>query len=201
MRRAIFQRTLLTLAVLLTAASSSLAQSAATYDVVPRDSIVRFTVTKFMVERVDGNFHDFRGSIRYNAEQPEESSMEMSVVVRSVTSGARGRDRTIQNEDFFHSSRYPHMTFRSTGVARRGDGSLDVTGDLTIRGVTRRITVPVRVLNGNGNRVEFETSFVVDRTSYGVLGTRWSGGRAIISHDATIYMKIAAAPAAANAAR
>lgn len=201
MCRALFPRTLLTLAVLLAAAFSSLAQSAATFEVVPGDSAVRFTVTKFLVERVDGHYRDFRGTIVYDRQRPEDSSIEMSVVVRSVTTGARNRDRVIQNSDFFDSNRHPLMTFRSVQVAPREDGTLEVTGDLTIRGVTRRITVPATLRNGAGKQMEFETSFVVDRTDYGVLGTRWSGGRAIISHDATIYMKIAAVPVAASAAR
>lgn len=161
------------------------------YQIVPRGSLVRFTVTKFLVERVNGDFHDFRGTIHYNPERPDESSIEMHVVVRSVVSGARGRDRTLQDEDFFHSQRYPLMTFRSVGVARRDDGTLDVTGDLTIRGVTRRITVPVRVTEQSG-ALEFEATFTLDRTDFGVNGTRWSGGRAIISREADVRLRIVA---------
>lgn len=162
------------------------------YRIAPGDSIVRFTVTKLLVERVSGDFQDFQGTVAYHAEKPEASSIELNVEVRSVVTGERNRDSTLQGEAYFDSRRYPRMVFRSVRVSRRSDGGLDVTGDLTIRGVTRQVTVPVRVVEHSDGRLEFETAFTVNRTEFGVNGTSWSSSRAVISHEADIYLRIVA---------
>ncbi len=76
-------------------------------------------------------------------------------------------------------------------------GSFDVAGNLTIRGVTRRIVAPVRFLGvtdaaGRGQLISFETQFVVDRRDFGVLGTRWSGGKAILGDEVNVRLTVAA---------
>ncbi|HYN41954.1 MAG TPA: YceI family protein, partial [Thermoanaerobaculia bacterium] len=101
------------------------------------------------------------------------------------------------SQDFFDAARFPVLRFVSTSVARLPDGRASVTGDLTIRGVTQRVTVPV-VLHGPneeegaGTLAGFETSFTLDRRTFGVLGSRWSGGKAIIGTDVDVRIVVAA---------
>jgi polyisoprenoid-binding protein YceI len=77
------------------------------------------------------------------------------------------------------------------------DGALRVTGEMTIRGVSREVTVPVRLLpldpaDEDGTAIGFETRFQLDRTDYGVNGTRWSAGRLMLSHEVDIHLRILA---------
>ena len=77
----------------------------------------------------------------------------------------------------------------------RGSDSFDVTGDLTIHAVTHRITVPVKLLGlttvpNVGELAGFGTIFTLDRTDYGVLGSRWSGGKLLLGKEVTIYLRI-----------
>jgi hypothetical protein len=92
---------------------------------------------------------------------------------------------------------FPTMSFRSVAVQVDSLTILRVTGDLAIRGVTHRITIPVVVLGtstveGVGETTGFESRFTIDRTSFGVNGTRWSGGRMSLSRDVDIELHIAA---------
>jgi polyisoprenoid-binding protein YceI len=93
----------------------------------------------------------------------------------------------------FDAERFPSMTFRSKKVEAGTGGAFTVTGDLTIRGTTRQITIPVKFLGVNavpnvGELAGFETTFTVDRTDYGVNGWKWSGGKLTLSKEVTIHL-------------
>lgn len=171
------------------------AQQAITYQVGPTDGHVSFIVTKWMVFKEEGKFKDVRGTIVFDRRNPTASRIDLTVQTASLDTNEPVRDQVVRSEDFLDVARYPTMTFVSVAVKPTGEDSFDVTGDLTIHGVTKRITVPVKLLGvrseqGVGDLIGFETSFTVNRTEYGVLGTRWSGGRAIISHEVQIHMRI-----------
>ncbi|MGH9778008.1 MAG: YceI family protein, partial [Candidatus Acidiferrales bacterium] len=157
-----------------------------TFRVRDGDTAVQFTITKWSVFKEEGRFRDFNGTILYDPQNPAASRVEFDVRVASIDTKIGTRDRTLLSEDFFHAERYPTMSFRSTRVVPQGKDSFLVTGNMTIRGVTRQLTVPVKLLgfshypDGHGservNIAGFETSFTLDRTAFGVNGTRWSGG-------------------------
>lgn len=143
------------------------------YRVRPGDSEVSFTIVKWGVFREHGRFPDVKGRIVVDDERPERSSVEIEIGTATVDTGVAGRDRAIRSEGLLHTGRYPRMTFTSHEVRPRQAGLYDVTGDLTIRGVTRRVTVPVRLTGrgragSEGDLIGFETTFVVDRTAHGV---------------------------------
>ncbi len=162
----------------------------------PGDSDVTFRIRKWGVLTVTGRFADVRGEVLLDAARPEASRVSLEVRVASVRTGEEARDRALQSEDFFDASRFPAMTFASTSVARLPGGRASVTGDLTIRGVTRRITVPL-VLHGPsedpdaGLLAGFETAFRIDRREFGVLGSRWSGGKAILGTTVEVRLFVA----------
>ena len=95
--------------------------------------------------------------------------MRWRVRVASVETGERDRDRAIQSADYFAAAQHPELTFQSRAVRAAGADRLSVTGDLSIRGVTRSITVPV-VISGEHGRRTFVTEFELDRYDFNVRG-------------------------------
>ncbi|MDX1632483.1 MAG: YceI family protein, partial [Thermoanaerobaculia bacterium] len=125
--------------------------------------------------------------------RPERSRAEVTVSLASLESGKEERTETLLSQDFFHADRFPEMRFVSRRVRRNADGRWLVSGDLTIRGVTRTVTVPVEIRRGQGLEgplVVFSTRFEIDRTEFGVLGEAWSGGRTILSDRVEIELAL-----------
>lgn len=181
-------------------------REAGTYQVRPGDSLVQFTLSKWTVFKEEGRFRDFSGTIVYDPANPAASSVALAVRVASIDTKIEGRDRTLLDADFFHADRYPTMTFRSTRVERLDPETLAVTGDLTIRGVTRRITAPVKLLGFSAVRemgmlAGFETTFTLDRHDFGVLGLGWSGGNLILGHEVTVHLILSAESGPSTARR
>lgn len=167
------------------------------YRIRPGDSTVRFTISKWIVFKEEGRFRDFGGTVYYDPANPGNSWVQFEVGVRSIETGLRGRDRTLLEEDFFHAQRYPTMTFRSLRVVPGENRTLSVTGNLTIRGVTKPITAQVELLGfrrmrDGGEIAGFETTFTIDRRDFGVLGSRWSEGRMILGSEVTVHLIISA---------
>lgn len=158
---------------------------------------VGFSIVEFGVMKQDGAFRDFSGDVFYDPAHPERSHVNFTVQVASLDARSHTRERVVLSDDFFDAQRFPTMAFTSTSVTRADENTLQVTGDITIRGVTRRITVPVRYLGTHdlGNESHqtfagFETTFTIDRTAFGVNGSRWSGGKALLSKDVTVHMTV-----------
>ncbi len=188
-------------AVLMTAASlhaASTLDRAATFRVSATYTNVSFTIVKWMVLKQEGIFRDFSGAIYYDPRDPARSRVQFTVQVASIDTRNSTRDRVLRSDDFFDASRYPTMTFVSTAVAPSGANALAVTGDLTIRGMTRQVTIPVTFLgynevpNGGGNLAGFEAAFTLDRTQFGVNGFRWSGGKLSLSKEVGVHLLVGA---------
>jgi polyisoprenoid-binding protein YceI len=108
----------------------------------PSHSEVQLVVRHMMVAKVRGRFREFSGTI-YVAEVPEESSVEATIKAASIDSGDPNRDAHLRGPDFLDVERYPEITYRSTSARHKDGDRWDVTGDLTVRGVTRTITIDV----------------------------------------------------------
>lgn len=150
--------------------------AAALYHAEPTNGTVNFTIMKWGVMKEEGTFREFRAEILFDRENAAKSRVAFDVNVASIDTKNDTRDETLRSADFFDARKHPKMTFRSTRVVSRAKDAVDVTGDLTIRGVTRRITVPVKLIgvSADGKRAGFETEFRIDRRAFGVNGTRWS---------------------------
>jgi polyisoprenoid-binding protein YceI len=168
-----------------------------TYEIRPEDSRIGFTIQKWVVFKEEGRFREMRGEVAIDRANPPASRVWVEIVAASLDTRDPHRDKAVRGEDFLHVQRYPTLRFESRRVAPKGGDQFDVEGDLTIRGVTRRITIPVR-LSGLarvpqvGDLAGFETSFTIKRTDYGVLGARWSGGKAILSDEVVVSMEVGA---------
>lgn len=101
---------------------------------------IGFTVKHMMVSKVRGNFTDFEGTIEGNPEDLSSCKVEFKVNINSINTTNEDRDNHLRSEDFFHAEKYPAMTFTSTSIERKDDDEYEVTGDLTIKGVTNQVT-------------------------------------------------------------
>ena len=180
------------LALTVASAESLLAQRKA-YVVRKEDSLIGFAVYKWAVFKEEGRFKDFEGTIMYDRQNPAASQVDFTVRVNSIDSRNDNRDRALRSKDFFNAEKFPTLTFSSTAVSAKGVDTLLVTGDLTIRGVRKRLTIPVRTLGINrvgeiGELAGFESTFVINREDFGV-----ARGWDIISKEATIHLMVGAA--------
>jgi polyisoprenoid-binding protein YceI len=106
---------------------------------------VNFSAKHMMVTNVRGTFHDIDGTIELDENDPTRSRGEFTVSAASVDTNFGARDTHLRSADFFDAERYPNIAFASTDIERVGDDHYEVTGDLTIRDVTRPITFDVRL--------------------------------------------------------
>jgi polyisoprenoid-binding protein YceI len=126
-----------------------------------------------MISTVKGRFADLRGTVRYDEVNPKNSQIEIEIPTASVDTRAEQRDAHLRSPDFFDVERYPLMTFRSTRIDGDPAGEFKLVGDLTIKDVTREVT-----LNGEfqgrggdpwgGERMGFEVSGKINRKDFGL---------------------------------
>ena len=135
------------------------------YVIEPGRSQIRFHAMSRLMN-ADGTFGRFSGEIELDDAHPETASGQLGVDVASLDTGIRMRDRHLRSEDFFHAERFPRATFVASTVRRQGD-RWEVSGQLTIRGVTRSVTVPVTVTTAEG-RLRIAGELTVNRQEFGV---------------------------------
>lgn len=132
---------------------------------------------RHLMGNVPGQFRDFDVAARLDRANPAASSVEFTIQAASIDTGAPSRDEHLRSPDFFEVVKYPTITFKSTDVKPKSATQFDVTGDLTMHGVTKRITIPVSFLgfgrNARGEeRAGFEIETVLDRKDYGITWNR-----------------------------
>jgi polyisoprenoid-binding protein YceI len=168
----------------------------AKYVISQQLSNVNFSIKKVFFDE-QGGFRDYSGEICFDPSHPERSNVRMAVQAASIDTRVEMRNRELRSDDFFDVARYPILSFVSTSVTLKSNDLLEVTGDFTLHGVKRRITVPVhflgkRQMQGWGEFIGFDVGFVIDRTEFGVNGTRWSGGTVIPRKAVNIHLAIGA---------
>ncbi|WP_420079500.1 YceI family protein [Streptomyces sp. JL4002] len=143
------------------------------YVIDPAHSSIGFTVRHAMVTNVRGSFADHEGTLRLDGSDPSRSTASIDVKIASVHTGIADRDGHLRSGDFFDAETFPLMTFRSTGAAFLGGDTYRITGDLTIKDVTRPLSIDLE-FNGSatdpyGNqRVGFEGGTDILRSDWGL---------------------------------
>lgn len=184
-------------ASLLALALPALASAApVVYKVDPDHSSVSFSIRHF-VSNVQGRFKDFDGTIKYDKQNPTASSVEFTAQVASIDTDNKDRDNHLKSPDFFDAAKFPTMTFTSTSVKAKDANTLDVTGNLTIHGMTKTVTIPVSVLGTvatkGGEKAGFESNFTIDRKDYGVQWNRvLDTGGTMLGNDVKIAVSVEA---------
>jgi polyisoprenoid-binding protein YceI len=126
--------------------------------------------------KVEGRFTEYDGKILIDREKPANSSVEMAIQASSIDTGQERRDNHLRSADFFEVEKYPTITFKSSKVVPKEKDLYEVTGDLTMHGVTKTIVAPVRhtgFLNlGKQEKAGFEITFPINRKDYGIVWNR-----------------------------
>ncbi|MEV0007665.1 YceI family protein [Streptomyces sp. NPDC051840] len=155
------------------AVDPALAALTGTYTIDPAHSSIGFTVRHAMVTNVRGSFGEHEGTLELDGSNPAASTATIDVKISSVDTGISDRDGHLVSGDFFDAEKFPLMTFRSTGAEQLGGDAYRITGDLTIKDVTRPLSIDLE-FNGSatdpyGNqRVGFEGSAEILRSDWGL---------------------------------
>jgi polyisoprenoid-binding protein YceI len=144
-----------------------------TWTLDPSHTQLGFAARHAMVTTVRGGFHDVAGTLHLDAEDPTRSAAEVTVQAASIDSGVADRDAHLRSGDFLDVEKFPTLSFRSTSARESGDDEYVLSGDLTIRDVTRPVELKISHLGAAsdpfGNlRAGFEGSTVISRKDFGL---------------------------------
>lgn len=179
-------------------------ESTGSYEIDAKHSYIGFRVLHMGLAEVPGSFRDFSGTIVYDGKDVAKSSVNFTAKMTSVDTGVDARDNHLRNKDFFEVETYPDMTFKSTKVEKKGD-KWNVTGDFTMKGVTKSITIPFTV-NGmmkdqKGNvKMGISAQTSINRQDYNVkYGNKLPDGTLALSDTVKIDLQLEAGMAAKKA--
>ena len=181
-----------------TASAPALTELTGTYTVDPAHTRIGFVARHAMVTKVRGSFDEFAGTAVLDGANPANSRVEVTIEAASIDTRNAQRDEHLRGNDFLAMQEYPKITFASTGVRQAGETTFEVTGDLTIKGVTNEITIPFEfegtATDPFGNqRVGFEGSVTINRRDYGVTwNAALEGGGVLVSDKVTLEFEISA---------
>ena len=170
-----------------------LRSAAGTRVIDPAASTARFSIDYLAFSRLHGRFGAVEGTIDIDPHDPARSRVEASIDVTAIDTGIGLRDAHLRSSHFFHASRFPQVTFRSTRVEQLDEASWSVVGDLTVRDIAREVVLET-VYDGhatgpNGSRATFSATTTLSRKAFG-LGRH--GGGLIVSDLVVVSLEIAA---------
>lgn len=169
-----------------------------TYAVDPSHSRIGFVARHAMVTKVRGSFNDFDATAQIDGDDLSKSSVSVTIKAASVDTRSEQRDGHLQSGDFFDVENHPEITFVSTQVAPVSDDVVRITGDLTIKGVTKPVSIDfsyegVAVDPFGNTRVGFEGSVVVNRKDWGLgWNAALEAGGVLVSEKVTLEFEISA---------
>lgn len=176
------------------------------YTIDPAHSSIGFTVRHAMVTNVRGSFGEHEGTLQLDGSDPSRSSASIAVDIASVDTGIADRDGHLRSGDFFDVENFPKMTFRSTSAEQLGGDKYRITGDLTIKDVTRPLAIDLEFqgsatdVYGN-ERVGFEGGTEILRSDWGLTwNAALEAGGVMVSDKVKLTFDISAIKAAAPAA-
>ena len=167
------------LAALLMGLATVASAAVETYAIDPVHSSVGFSVRHFFT-KVPGSFTQFSGTITVDRDNLENSSVAVSIDVGSVNTANEKRDNHLKSPDFFDAAKFGTITFKSTAWKKTGESSYDVTGDLTIHGVTKSVVLKVNSLGFGPGMMGaqlsgWDASVTLNRNDFGVNGPAMLG--------------------------
>ena len=185
-------------AVILTAAMALQTTAATTtWQIDPAHTAAQFAVKHMMISTVRGEFKNVTGTVVWDDQDLTKSKVNVTIDTKTVNTGEEARDKDLKSDKFFDVANFPTMTFVSKTVETSGAGKLKVTGDLTIRGVTKEVvldaegpTAPIKDPWGNTRSAVSATTHV-NRQDFGV---KWNanldGGGVVVSDTVAITIDL-----------
>ena len=168
-----------------------------TWKLDPAHSHAEFKVKHMMISNVKGSFSSLSGTLTEHATDATLSSVEATIDIGTISTGDAQRDTHLKSADFFDVEKYPTMTFKSTQVKPNGDGGYDVTGDLTMHGVTRQQTFavegptpPTKDPWGN-TRIGLSATAKINRKDYGLnWNAALEAGGVLVGETVSVTMEV-----------
>jgi len=175
---------------------ASPALAADTYLVDKGHSEASFQV-RHLVSKVRGRFTDFAGTISVDQAKPETSTVEFTIKATSINTDQEARDKHLRSADFFDVEKFPEITFKSSKIVAKGKDHFDVTGTLTMHGVSKEVTLPVTALGfikaGQQDKAGFETAVTLNRKDYGIIWNKtMDTGGLMLGDDIAVAINIEA---------
>lgn len=164
--------------------------AADTYDIDKEHASVVFKVRHLGISDTWGRFNDVSGTLVIDEQDPSRSRFEVVIKTESIDTGNQRRDRHLRNADFFDAGQYPEITFRSKSVRRAEPSVYEVTGDLSLHGVTKSVTLRINKLGGGPDpwgktRIGGELTFTIKRSDFGMTGMTPAVG-----DDVTLFVSL-----------
>ncbi|GAA4414122.1 YceI family protein [Actinokineospora soli] len=182
----------------MTTATTDFTTLTGTYTLDPSHSRVGFVARHAMVTKVRGSFNEFEGATTIDGDTPDNSTVALTIQVASIDTRNAQRDDHLRANDFLDVANHPTITFASTAIKHLGGSDFEVTGDLTVRGVTKQVTLPLEFTGSatdpfGNQRIGFEGSLVINRKDYGVS---WNAaletGGVLVGEKVTLEFEISA---------
>jgi len=169
-----------------------------TYTIDPSHSRIGFVARHAMVTKVRGSFNEFTGSGYFDAEDPSKSKVELTIQANSIDTRNADRDNHLRSNDFFDMENHPEITFVSTSVEKVDDDTFRLTGDLTIKGVSKPVTVDLEYTGSakdpfGNQRIGLEGSTQVNRKDWGLTwNAPLEAGGVLVSEKVTLEFEVSA---------
>lgn len=168
-----------------------------TWNVDPVHSVAEFKVRHMMIANVKGQFSGIQGSLALDDADVTNSRVEASIEADSINTREPQRDAHLKSADFLDVEKFPNLSFKSSGITRKGTGELEVTGDLTIHGVSRPVvfrvegpSAPAKDPWGN-ERVGLSATTKINRKDFGLnWNTALEAGGFLVGDEVTITLDV-----------
>ncbi|HEX6568627.1 MAG TPA: YceI family protein [Acidimicrobiales bacterium] len=173
-----------------------------TYAIDPAHSRIGFVARHAMITKVRGSFNEFTGTGYFDTEDPSKSHLQLTIEAASIDTRNADRDGHLRTNDFLDMEKYPQITYTSTSVSQLDADTYRVTGDLTIKGVSKPVTVDFEyagtAVDPFGNhRIGLEGSVVINRKDWGVnWNAALDAGGVLVSEKVTLEFEVSAIKAA-----
>jgi polyisoprenoid-binding protein YceI len=173
--------------------SGSIAASAELYTIDAARSELTFAVRHF-ASRVTGKFTDFTGKVDFNRSQPERSSVEAAIQVRSIDTGIKDRDHHLVSAEFFDAQKFSTISFKSTSIEKTGERTADVHGNLTMHGLTLPVLLHVELLpdekSSSPAGLHWKVTADLKRSKFGLKWNALIEASQAVGDDISVRMKI-----------
>jgi len=166
-----------------------------TYQIDPKHSAARFKIRHMMIANVGGEFNNISGTVQFDETKPDESRVDASIDANSLHLGDPQRDAHVKGPDFFNVAQFPTITFKSSKVVAAGSG-YKVTGDLTLLGVTKPVTLTVDGVSPeitdpwSGQRRGLSATATFNRKDFGMVWNAPAGGGVMLSENVEITLDL-----------
>jgi polyisoprenoid-binding protein YceI len=188
------KRTILTSLSALLIAHAALASDTYVFD--KNHSTMGFLVSH-LFSKVTGKFTDFSGQISLDEANPEQSTVEVTIKTASVNTSNDMRDQDLKSSNFFDAEKFPEITFKSKSLKRTGQNTADVTGDITLHGVTKEVILKVELLGKGagpqGTTVSgWDATTTLKRSDFGLTWNKMIEGTRVVGDDVQVELHVEA---------